>query len=160
MKFLHTISTIFWLLLLVIACNTTPDTNAPKEDVKTENDSPTKVENNDESASINVDISGETFPEGGSGFKGRHNDYVFYLEVSDLGIEGFVRHKNDDSENEVTGKMSSPFDFNAEELLEDEDGETTTIAKLRGKKGDDENSFELDYNDTNSAETFKVTLKR
>lgn len=152
MKFWHTISTVFWLLLLVIACNTTPTNNTTDKEEET-------VDAAQEKTDVNTDISGETFPEG-AGFKGRYNDYVFYIEVSDTDVKGFVRHKNDDSENEVFGKMSSPFDFNAEELTEDEDGEELTLAKLRGKKGDDDNSFELDYSDADSPSAFKVTLKR
>lgn len=159
MKFLHTISTIFWLLLLVIACNTTPDNNSNEKEQTHNTDPKTEDTKANDKDAINTDISSETFPDGG-GYKGRYNDYVFYLEISDAGVKGFVRHKKDNTENEVSGKMSSPFDFNAEELLEDEDGETSTLAKLHGKKGDDDNSFELDYNDSHSATTFKITLER
>lgn len=158
MKFWHTISTVFWLLLLVIACNTTPTNNTTDKDEAADKNERVEDAAQDKD-NVNTDISAEPFPEG-AGFKGRYNDYVFYIEVSDTDVKGFVRHKNDDSENEVFGKMASPFDFNAEELTEDEDGEELTLAKLRGKKGDDDNSFELDYSDANGPSTFKVTLKR
>ena len=158
MKFLHTISTIFWLLLLVIACNTTPKDSSSKDENKTE-EGAIAASNKEETTTVNSDISGEQFPAE-TGYKGRYNDYVIYIEVQESEIKGFVRNKKDNSENQLVGTMASPFDFNATEIIEDQDGEEVTVAKLHGKMEDDGQTIELDYNDSNSAKTFKVSLKR
>jgi hypothetical protein len=161
MKVLRIFSSIFWIVLMMIACNTTPENHtAEGDDQEVENAELNTDEKTDavaDEASANS-LEGEEFP--GNGYKGREGDYVFYIETSEEGISGFVRHKDSGEENEISGQMSSPFDFDAEEVGEDEDGDEMTLAKIRGKMGDDGSSIEIDYNDTNSAKTFRLELKK
>lgn len=152
MKALHVLSSAFWLMILVIACNTTPADNAAgKENSdKKENGEAAAKETAKESS-----LEGESFPETG-GFKGRNANHVFYIEVSEAGVTGFVRYKDSKKEHKIVGKKTSPFDFEAEEM--NEDGEK--VAKLRGKMGDDETSAALDYTEANSGNSFRVDIKR
>lgn len=160
MKALRILSSVFWILLMMIACNTstenpdqTEEDAVEKADVNSEAETSTEDDN---SAAANS-LEGEEFP--GNGFKGRQEDYVIYIETTD-GISGFVRHKDSGEEYEISGDMSSPFAFEAEEVGEDEDGDEMTMAKIRGQMSNDGNSIKIDYNDANSAITFRLELKR
>lgn len=144
MKYLHLLSSMFWLTVLVVACNTRPA------------DSEKNQENFDKkSESAETKIEGEKFPDGG-GFKGRHNDRVFYVEVKESGVTGFVRYKDSNKENKVEGAKSTPYDFECEELNEDDE----VIAKIRGKLSNDELSAESEYTEENSSKTFRFQLER
>ena len=100
-------------------------------------------------------IDGEKFPDGG-GFKGRHNDRVFYIEVKEAGVSGFVRYKSSGKEHKISGKKTSPFDFQCEEFGSDD----LPIAKLRGKINNKDLGADMEYSIKNSAESFRFQVDR
>ena len=144
MKFLHFLSSFFWLSILVIACNTTPGEEKKPDEAKGVKE--IKAE---------TSLEGETFPETG-GFKGRTNNQVFYVDAKDSGVSGFVRYKDSKKENKLVGKKMSPFDFECEELDENDE----LVSKLRGKVDNDELGAEIEYNEANSSNTFRFKVKK
>lgn len=156
MKVRNLFFVLLWLLSLTIACNTQETPKTPENAALEEG----QLSQTETAPQNNHSLEGEEFPDR-PGFKGRHNDYVFFIEMLDnQEVKGFVRHKDQSIENELSGKMSSPFAFEAEELGEDPDGDELVWAKVRGKISDDPNKIELDYNDSQSASSFRLDLKR
>jgi len=132
---------IFNYLILIIlysatACNTKPGSSAVGEMAETS-------------------IEGEKFPNGG-GFKGRFNDRVFYIEVNETAVSGFVRYKSSGKEHKVSGKKTSPFDFQCEELGTDD----LPVAKIRGKINNKELGADMEYSISNSSESFRFQVDR
>jgi len=124
------------LSLVAVSCNTTPGSSSV-------------------SALAETSIEGEKFPDGG-GFKGRHNDRVFYIEVKEAGVEGFVRYKSTGKEHKIFGKKTSPFDFQCEEL----DADELPLAKIRGKINNQEMGADMEYSIKNSAESFRFQVDK
>lgn len=127
---------VYLLLFLMTACNTKPGISAVGELAETS-------------------IEGEKFPNGG-GFKGRYNDRVFYIEVKEAGINGFVRYKSSGKEHKISGKKTSPFDFQCEELSADD----LPVAKIRGKINNKELGADMEYSIKNSSESFRFQVDR
>lgn len=156
MKVRNLFFVLLWLMSLTIACNTQEAPKTPENAALEEG----KLSATEKAPQNNNSLEGEEFPDR-PGFKGRYNDYVFFIEMLDnQEVKGFVRHKGQNIENELSGTMSSPFAFEAEELGEDADGDELVWAKVRGKISEDPNQLELDYNDSQSASSFRLDLKR
>jgi hypothetical protein len=100
-------------------------------------------------------IDGEKFPDGG-GFKGRFNDRVFYLEVKEAGVSGFVRYKKSGEEHRISGRKTSPFDFECEEFS----SEDVPVAKIRGKVNNKELGADMEYSIKNSSESFRFQVDK
>jgi len=126
---------IFTLLFSAISCNTKPNSAAIGDLAETS-------------------IDGEKFPVGG--FKGRYNDRIFYVEVKEDAVEGFVRYKSTGKEHKISGKKTSPFDFQCEELDEGD----VAIAKIRGKINNKELGADMEYSINNSSESFRFQVDR
>ena len=127
---------VYLLLFIMTACNTKPGSSAVGQLTETS-------------------IEGEKFPNGG-GFKGRYNDRVFYIEVKEAGVNGFVRYKSSGKEHKISGKKTSPFDFQCEELSADD----LPVAKIRGKINNKELGADMEYSIKNSSESFRFEVDR
>jgi hypothetical protein len=135
-KFSLHFTVLILLFFLISSCNTKPGSSAVGDLAETS-------------------IDGEKFPDGG-GFKGRFNDRVFYIEVKEAGVEGFVRYKSSGKEHKISGKKTSPFDFQCEEFSTDE----LPIAKIRGKINNKELGADMEYSIKNSSESFRFQVDR
>jgi hypothetical protein len=125
---------LFFVTILMVSCNSSGGANSSAA-----------------SLSVETSLEGEKFPDGG-GFKGRYNDRVFYIEVIESAVSGFVRYKNSGKENRLIGKKSSPFDFQCEEL----NAEDVPVAQIRGKINNKEIGADLEYSIKNSSESFRL----
>ena len=145
MKIFNFLSMFFLCAMLTIACNTTSGTNE---------DSPSNFSKKEQSE-VQNSIDGESFPETG-GLKARYNNRVFYIDVKDSGVKGFVRYKDSGKAFELEGKKTSPFDFECSEY--NDDGEE--IAKLRGKLSSNELKAEIEYSETSNANSLRFQAER